>query len=110
MFVPSFVRSDNGSYTVQLENVSNAMNSRGLNQGLNVGDAFIVGERTGPPGFEVLGGSDVSFIGVTVHACANECFTSAYTSKLSILSTNMVLLPGRFKAGNDGGHNHHHRL
>jgi hypothetical protein len=105
-FVPDFSeRAANGSYTVRL--VPDAMTKRGLNPGLGVGDAFIVGERTGPPGFEVLGGSDVSFVGVNVHACANECFTSAYTSKLSILNTSIVLLPGRFKAANDGGHNHH---
>lgn len=103
-FIPEFARGANGSYTVAL---NNAKGKNGTNPGLNVGDAFIVGERTGPGGFMVLGGSEVTVLGVTVHACANECFTSAYTTKLSILSTSMVLLPGRFKAGNDGGHNHH---
>ena len=106
-FVPEFVRHPDATYTVALEAKGKGVAKNGTNPGINVGDAFIVGERTGPSGFEVLGGSEVTFLGVVVHACANECLTSAYTSKLSILSTSMVLLPGRWKSGNDGGHNHH---
>ena len=81
-FVPEFVRHPDATYTVALE----AKGKNGTNPGINVGDAFIVGERTGPSGFQVLGGSEVTFLGVAVHACANECFTSAYTSKLSIFN------------------------
>ena len=104
-FVPDFSHRSGSSITVTFAN--HTIGKQGLNPGIAVGDAFILGERTGPPGFSVLGGEDVTFLGVTAYACANECFTSAYTSKLNILSTSMILLPGRFKSGNDGGHNHH---
>lgn len=81
-------------------------NSR-ASAGLEVGDVFTMGQRVGVSGFLVTGGDEVVFLDVTAHACVNECFTSAYSTKLSILGGGLVLKPGRFKAGNDGGHNHH---
>ena len=73
----------------------------------DVGFVAVFGERTGPPGFSIQGGSGATFANVTVHACANECFTSSHSPALSILGGGIVLLAGRFKAANDGGHNHH---
>jgi hypothetical protein len=52
---------------------------------VHAGDIFVIGERTGPPGFSVIGGEESVFYDVTVHACANECFTSLHTNKLAIL-------------------------
>ena len=75
--------------------------------GLEVGDVFTMGQRVAVAGFMVTGGEEVVFLDVTAHACVNECFTSAYSTKHSILGGGLVLKPGRFKAGNDGGHNHH---
>ena len=73
-------------------------------EGLEVGDVFTMGQRVGPAGFRVVGGEEVVFLDVTAHACVNECFTSAYSPKHAILGGGLVLQPGRFKAGNDGGH------
>jgi hypothetical protein len=83
------------------------LKQRGKLDQRDVGFVAVFGERTGAPGFSVLGGSGVTFANVTVQACANECFTSSHTSGLSILGGGIVLRPGRFKAANDGGHNHH---
>ena len=71
--------------------------------GIAVGDVFVMGERTGPPGFLVQGGNEVALVGLVAYACANECFTSKYADKLAILNCGLELLPGRFKAANDGG-------
>ena len=53
------------------------------------------------------GGEEITFLDVAAHSCTNECFTSAFTTNLAILGGGLILAPGRFKAANDGGHNHH---
>ena len=99
--VAQLAENDSRTYEVQLESQDP------LAEGMAPGDIFLMGERVGPAGFEVVGSRDVTFLDVLANACANECFTSAYTDRLAILGGGLVLLPGRFKAANDGGHNHH---
>lgn len=74
--------------------------------GVDVGDVFFVDPRVAP-GFLIDASDTVVLSRVVAYAVSNEAFTSAYTSRLSILRCGIVLLPGRYLAANNGGHNHH---
>lgn len=72
------------------------------------GDIYALDPRVkGCSGFVVNGGIDVTFLRIVAHAVANEAFTSHYADRHAQLGCGMVRRPGRFLAGNNGGHNHH---
>jgi len=96
----NWTKLDDDVYRITINGVPNKV-------GLSAGDVFVIGQRTGPTGFGVYGGHSVVFSYLVAHACANECFTSERSSAFSMLGCGLKLLPGRFKAANDGGHNHH---
>jgi hypothetical protein len=75
---------------------------------LAVGDVYVLDPRTKScVGFDVDGGSEVVFYQIVCHSVANTAFTSQYANRHSIIRCGLVLLPGRFLAANNGGHNHH---
>lgn len=74
---------------------------------LAVGDVYVLDPRTKSCiGFDVNGGSDVVFYRIVCHSVANEAFTSQYANRHAIIHCGIELLPGRFLAANNGGHNH----
>jgi len=74
---------------------------------LAVGDVYVLDPRTKScVGFDVDGGSEVVFYQIVCHSVANTAFTSQYANRHSIIRCGLVLLPGRFLAANNGGHNH----
>jgi len=73
---------------------------------VGVGDVLALDPRQSV-GFDVQRCLEVILRDVAVLACSNECFTSAYSSKLAILGGGIVLTNGRLLAANNGGHNHH---
>ena len=83
--------------------ISSSSNQRSRRE---AGDVVVFDPRQAP-GFEVLGGADVTLLDVLAHACSNECFTSTATSSLAIVRGGLQLSPGRYLAANNGGHNHH---
>lgn len=58
-------------------------------------------------GFGIYGSEQFTLAGLTVRSMSNEGFTSSYTNGLAILNCTLELLPGRYLAANNGGHNHH---
>ena len=74
--------------------------------GVAVGDVIVVDPRI-DAGLRVWGGEQVTLRSVLVRSCPNECFSSVHASSLAILGCGTVLVPGRFLAANNGGHNHH---
>ena len=74
--------------------------------GVAAGDVIVVDPRI-DAGVRVWGGEQTTLRSVLVRSCPNECFSSVHASSLAILSCGTVLVPGRFLAANNGGHNHH---
>jgi len=72
----------------------------------DVGDIFVLDPRI-VEGFTIIGGREVVLAGLAVQACANECFTSSGSEALAIVGCGTHLVPGRYLAANNGGHNHH---
>lgn len=70
------------------------------------GDVIVVDPRI-DAGVRVWGGEQTTLRAVVVRSCPNECFSSVHASSLAILGCGTVLVPGRFLAANNGGHNHH---
>ena len=73
---------------------------------LAVGDVYVMDPRIAT-GFDVDACNEVVFYNLIAHAIANEGFNSHYGNRLSILHCGIRLMPGRFIASNNGGHNHH---
>lgn len=74
--------------------------------GVAAGDVIVVDPRI-DAGVRVWGGERVTLRQVVVRSCPNECFSSIHASSLAILGCGTELVPGRFLAANNGGHNHH---
>ena len=74
--------------------------------GLAVGDVVVMDPRI-TPGYVVDNSSEIVLSKLVAYACANECFTSEATDRLSILGCGLIRKPSRFLAANNGGHNHH---
>lgn len=91
-------------YTVELLGWSGQFD--GLVPGVVPGDFLVVDPRI-DPGFMIVHSVDVTLRAVVVQQCANECFTSELADSLALLGCGTQLVPGRFLAANNGGHNHH---
>jgi hypothetical protein len=106
VYQPNVTRLSATKYSVALTLLDKQKTAEPMG-GITVGDVFVMGQRTGPGGFQVLGGEEVVMQDVTAYACASTCYCSAHAPKFSMLRGGIVLLHGRYKAANDGGHNHH---
>jgi hypothetical protein len=93
-FFPNVTHLKLAQYKVWLQPEAVRTKAGQASAGLEVGDIFTMGQRVAAAGFRVIGGEEVVFLDVTAHGCANECFTSAFTSKLSILGGGLVLSAG----------------
>lgn len=70
------------------------------------GDVYVLDPRI-RTGFDVDACNEVTFYQLDARAVANEAFNSHYANRHHILHCGIRLLPGRFIAANNGGHNHH---
>jgi hypothetical protein len=73
---------------------------------LGPGDVYVLAPRIAG-GFAAEASDDVTFLRLTAHAVASECYNSRYADRLAILQCGIRLKPGRFLAANNGGNNHH---
>eukprot|EP00054_Salpingoeca_dolichothecata_P015250 m.87441 g.87441 ORF g.87441 m.87441 type:complete len:666 (+) comp21401_c0_seq4:1-1998(+) len=71
-----------------------------------VGNVFVIDPRI-YLGFSICHCEEIVFFSLIAHAISNEGFQSSHTNAMSILHSGIRLLPGRFIAANNGGHNHH---